>query len=265
MPDGIDIAPGSGGAPAGSYPLTTAMTWHNGLHGRAPLDTQNRPLPVRAIADGTVIFKRDPKTANTTATDPQNYNAYGTGPAWTDNGIVIVKHVTEIGATGTVGTTLTYYSVYMHLSRIEATVVEKQPIWRKDAIGVAGRIMGRERMIHFEICLDLANLQNLMGTARSTSWIEPATVPAADGRTDSVFGSLYVYLPVGTPTHIAGPTSHLQSSGARVAYVGNEEKTVIISSCIPKSINPRDLSHKQVERLIRRVNLGKDLKNSNTK
>ena len=31
-----DTAPGSGGAPLGSFPLTTALTWQNGLHNRAP-------------------------------------------------------------------------------------------------------------------------------------------------------------------------------------------------------------------------------------
>jgi hypothetical protein len=213
MPDSVDIAPGSGGAPAGSYPLTTAMTWHNGLHIQAPRDAQNQHLPVRAIADGTVIFKRAPKPANNTATDAQNYNPYSNTPAWTDNGIVIVRHTTDIGATGNTPTTVTYYSVYMHLSSIDAAVEEKKPIWRKDVIGKAGQIYGRDNRIHFEICLNPDELQKLVGVNRAITWTDPATAPTADGRTDAVFGSLYVYLPAGTPTRTAAPTSHLRNSG----------------------------------------------------
>ena len=213
MPDAIDKAPGSGGAPLGSYPLTTSMTWHNGLHITAPRAV-NRALPVRAIADGTVIFKREPVPANKKPNDPQNYNPYGIEPAWTDNGIVIVRHTTEIGATGTAGTAVTYFSVYMHLSSVGAAVAENKPIWRKDAIGESGQILGSPNQIHFEICLDPTNLKNLMGTARATSWIDPETVPTADGRTDSVFGSSYVYLPAGTPTRTTAPTNHLQTGGA---------------------------------------------------
>ncbi|RYH63479.1 MAG: M23 family metallopeptidase [Alcaligenaceae bacterium] len=225
MPDSIDIAPGSGGAPLGSYPLTTALTWHNGLHVSAPRDPQGpatqasaaptrQYLPVRAIADGIVIFKRAPKSANTTATDPQNYNPYGNTPAWTDNGIVILKHTTDIGATGTTPTSVTYYSVYMHLSHIESTVSEGQSIWRKDTIGTAGKILGRDNQIHFEICLSPAELQKLVGTNRPITWSDPATAPTAHGRTDAVFGALYVYLPAGTPTSTTTPTTHLQAGGA---------------------------------------------------
>ncbi|RIX73250.1 M23 family metallopeptidase [Acidovorax cavernicola] len=215
MPDGVDIAPGSGGAPLGSYPLTTALTWHNGLHIRAPQDAQNQPLPVRAIADGTVIFKREPRAAVAAADDPQNYNPYGLDPAWTDNGIVILRHATEIGAAGTVPTTLAYYSVYMHLSRIEAAIAEGRTVWRKDPIGSAGRILGRENHLHFEICLDPSNLQHLLGTSRSAIWTEPAAQPRANGRTDSVFGCIYIYLPAGTPTSTSKPTDNLQRTGVR--------------------------------------------------
>ncbi|WP_257624590.1 AAA family ATPase [Variovorax boronicumulans] len=34
--------------------------------------------------------------------------------------------------------------------------------------------------------------------------------PTKNGRTDSMFGSIYVYLPAGTPTRTTAPTSHLQ-------------------------------------------------------
>lgn len=114
----------------------------------------------------------------------------------------------------------------MHLSRIEPTVVENQSIWRKDAIGTAGRILGREHHIHFEICLNAAELQKLLGAGRPLTWRDPATAPTADGRTDSVFGSVYVYLPAGTPTSAAAPVSHLR--GGAVAGTLQEAQWVEI-------------------------------------
>ncbi|MDM0045548.1 hypothetical protein QTH91_13730 [Variovorax dokdonensis] len=211
MLDSMDKVIATGGAPAGSYPLGAALTWHNGLHLRAPSDaTQQGRLPVRAIADGTVIFKRAPKPANTDATDPQNYNPSGSEASWTDNGIVIVRHTTDIGATDSTPTSVTYLSVYMHLSSIESTVLESKPIWRKDKIGKAGQIFGQDNQIHFEICMDAANLQKLVGASRPISWTDPSVPPTAHGRTDAVFGSVYIYLPKDTPTSATAPTSHLQ-------------------------------------------------------
>ena len=100
---------------------------------------------------------------------------------------------------------MTYYSVYMHLSDIDVAVEEKKPIWRKDVIGKAGHIYGRPHQIHFEICLNPDELQKLIGVNRAITWSDPTTAPTADGRTDAVFGSLYVYLPAGTPTRTAAP------------------------------------------------------------
>lgn len=219
MPDSPDLAPSSGGAPLGSYPLTTALTWHNGLHIKAPLGPDNKPLPVRAIADGTVIFKHEPRPKNSTASDPQNYNPYGNTPAWTDNGMVIIRHKTDIGATGLNPTTVTYYSVYMHLARIESVIAIDKPIWRKDLIGKAGHILGGDNQIHFEICLDAAGLQKLLGRTRSIAWSDPTQAPTSNGRTDALFGSIYVYLPAGTPTSSIEPKNHLAAplSGASAA------------------------------------------------
>lgn len=215
MVDSRDIAPGSGGAPLGSYPLTTAMTWHNGLHLEAPKTGEVR-LPVRAIADGTVIFLSSPTAVSTEVTHPQNYNPYGIEPAWTDNGMVIISHTTEIGASATGATVITFYSVYMHLSLIDASLQANRRIFRRNTIGTAGSILGREGQIHFEICLSEADLQRLLGSSRATSWAEPFTAPVADGRTDAVFGNIYVYLPAGTPTSANKPATNVRTSTSAV-------------------------------------------------
>ena len=223
------------GAPEGSFPLSHNLSWHNGVHIQAPT-VGGIAAPARAIADGTVIFASAPKVANTNVDDAQNYNPFTRGlteptPAWTDNGCVIIEHTTTIGVQGPAETTVVFYSVYMHLSALGKTAPAGQTnrrswqagdaIWRKDEVGTPGSVYGHSGQIHFEVCLDAANLQQLIG--REPTWQEPAAAapapapaaPTADGRTDSIFGSLYFYLPADTPTQTANaePTNHLRAAG----------------------------------------------------
>jgi len=209
MPECTDASHGTRGAPQGSFPLVSKLTWHNGMHLDAPCDAQKQRLPVRAIADGTVIYRRDSAPHSDDPKHPLNYNPYAERAAWTDIGLVIVRHTTDIGATGDTPTQITFYSVYMHLARIEAAVQPGKPIWRKDAIGAAGRLFGQEGRLHIEICLDARNLQQLLGPARPMRWTDPGVPPKDNGRTDAVFGSIYVYLPAGTPVRTSAPKSHL--------------------------------------------------------
>lgn len=216
------------GAPEGSFPLSHNLSWHNGMHLRAP-QANGADLPVRAIADGTVIFVGKPTTSNSNVDDPQNYNPFDRPgiktAAWTDNGCVIIEHRTTIGAAGATETEVTFYSLYMHLSALGKTVPEGQTtkriwqtgdtIWRKDEVGTPGNIYGHGGQIHFEICFDATNLQHLIG--RAPNWIASVeqSAPAADGRTDSLFGSLYFYLPATTTIDEGAtrPTVSIQQSG----------------------------------------------------
>jgi hydroxyethylthiazole kinase len=217
------------GAPEGSFPLSFNLSWHNGVHIQAPVGN-GANLPARAIADGTVVFTHAPTRRNATVTDPQNYNPFdrpGTQtPAWTDNGCVIIEHHTSIGAEGTDETDVVFYSVYMHLSVLGKTTPSGQTarrdwavndaVRRKDEVGTPGSIYGHTGQIHFEVCCDATNLQALIG--RAPNWIEPVVAPAtlpaptADGRTDSVFGSMYFYLPANTPAETGAtlPAHHLR-------------------------------------------------------
>jgi predicted chitinase len=78
-------------------------------------------------------------------------------------------------------------------------------VYRKDVLGEAGRIMGAEGRLHFEIFCDEANLQNIIGRPAKWAEDEPFAAPQADGRTDAVFGSVFVYLPGTTPTSATLP------------------------------------------------------------
>jgi hypothetical protein len=206
-------------APEGSFPLSLQLAWHNGIHIQAP-QAAGAYLPVRAIADGTVVFVHPPTAPSNDVNHPLNYNPFNGGTpsaAWTSDGFVVVEHKGEIGAAGTMATEFVYYSAFMHLGSIARHARTLAPlkagdrVYRKEELGTPGQIYGHEGQIHFEICCDEANLQAL--TTRKRDWVDPLEPPppTANGRTDSVFGSLYIYLPAGTPTRSSQPTSHLRS------------------------------------------------------
>ena len=218
---------------SGEYPVTSHMEWHNGVHLIAPVDV-DRHADVRAVADGRVIYVRAPDAQpNRDKTHPQNYATFGDTPEWTDKGMVIVEHRTEIGAAGSRPTELVYYSVYAHLCRLAEGVAKDKPVYRKDRLGQAGQIYGQHAHIHFEICLDDANLQKLLGHAPEQR-THAETAPTCDGRTDAVFGSAYIYLPADTPVQAQRPGSHMRGStgnslGAaqwvRIEYAGHATLT----------------------------------------
>lgn len=161
----------------GQYPVTSRLEWHNGQHLVAPQDA-NGYAEVRAIADGKVIYVDQPNAApSADKTHPQNYATFGSSPEWTDKGMVIIEHTTEIGATGNTPTTITFYSVYAHLKEIAAGVATGKAIYRKDIIGKPGQIYGEAGHLHFEICLDDANIKLLLGKDPS-NW--PAAVEALE-------------------------------------------------------------------------------------
>ncbi|MCC4114395.1 M23 family metallopeptidase [Aromatoleum toluclasticum] len=209
------------GAPEGSYPLSNKLAWHNGLHLQGHPGTNGHTV-VRAIADGDVIYVAQPKQSNDSTADPQNYNPFEDAPAWTDNGCVIIRHTTAIGANGAQPTEITYFSLVTHLCQIARITPTGQTaprplqtgdrIRRKDEIGRAGQIYGHSGQIHFEICLDEANLTRLIG--RPPSWVDSDNIaaPTTDGRVDAVFGSVWFYLPATTPTSTAQPGNHQRAT-----------------------------------------------------
>ena len=211
----------------GNYPVSSNLEWHNGVHLVAPSDK----TPVRAVADGKVIHVIPPDaTPSTEKKHAQNYGSVSPNEAlWTDKGAVILEHTTELGANGNTPVKFTYYSVYMHLKSVDAAIVKDKLIYRKDKLGEAGQIYDQTNHMHFEICMNEANITTLLGHAPSEH-PEAGKAPTADGRTDAVFGSTYVYLPASTPVLDAQPTTHLNtrnttSLGAemwvQIDYAGN--------------------------------------------
>ncbi|RYE39620.1 MAG: hypothetical protein EOP24_43785 [Hyphomicrobiales bacterium] len=173
-----NVMPG-GVVGSGAFPVSMAMGWHGGLHLHAPKADE----PVRAIADGVVIYRRDPETVSYAGKDHST-------------GCVVIRHKTDIGADGNTPVEVTFYSITLHLSQLHANLpAVGKPIYRKDKIGTAGKIRGEDNLIHFEIIAGDADLKKLLG--RSTGRLDIAN----DGRSSVVYGEMYISLPSGAPCY----------------------------------------------------------------
>lgn len=194
----------------GRYPISDLLGWHGGMHLLAPTGANNTRLPVRAIADGTVAYVRPPTTAPANPeSHPLGYNG------WTDDGCVIIRHDTSIGANGDAETTASFYSVYMHLNVILPGVRPGQATYRKSELGRAGVFEGEAGCIHFEIICDDENLQRLIGRTSGDLNTD------ADGRTDAVFGQMYFRLPADAQFYPQRPALH-RAVGAGGSAIGEE-------------------------------------------
>lgn len=178
----------------GAFPLGQNMIWHGGIHLTAPREG-NTHLPVRAIADGTVAYVRQPTATNTDTSHPLNYRN-----GWTDNGCLILKHETDIGEGA--HAKVVFYSIYMHLSAIKSVnIAIDMPIYRKDELGTAGRIYGAPHKIHFEVICSQEQLGHFLG--RSTGRL----TTTRNGRTDSCWGDIHFYIPPEILFYAARPTN----------------------------------------------------------
>lgn len=173
-----------GGIPGdGGYPLSFDLNWHGGMHLIAPKEDQNT-LPVRAIADGTLAYFRNPTSESADPIHPLRYR-----DKWTDDGCVVIRHETEIGEGAKAK--IVYFSIYMHLSKINLVTPQKgKPIYRKDSVGDAGSIYGEKGRIHFEIVADDAQIENIVGRKE-----RDLNFQASEGRKNSIWGDTYFYVP----------------------------------------------------------------------
>jgi hypothetical protein len=203
----------------GFFPVGPHNAWHGGLHLLAPTGDGSN-LPVCAIADGTVAFRRDPKTAS--KAHALNYHGTDQELMWTDNGVVVLRHTLELGDGDL--SAVVVYSVYMHLSRLHADLpAQGDPITRKTRLGTAGSVAGTSGTIHFEIIVAPEQIVRLCG--RNQRRLNTATA----GRT-TVLGTVYARLPAGTEwkSDVAFPATVPVGGGsagtaaAGIAYTSTE-------------------------------------------
>jgi predicted chitinase len=182
-----------GTAGDGGFPVSFEMNWHGGVHLSAPTGATE----VRAIADGKVALVRAPTARSTDPNHPLNYRG-----GWTDDGVLVIKHETDIGAiagvaatpttpaTAAVLTQVVFFSVYVHLGTVESLAVGDN-VFRMGKLGTAGSIYGVRDRIHLEIVCDDANVQQLTGRTGALS------VTTQNGRADVIFGKLWYFVPTG--------------------------------------------------------------------
>ena len=189
VPDGdvctasmLECAPGNG-----AYPVSFNLGWHGGAHLRAPTEGGDA-LPVRAIADGRIVYVRKTDTTHKPTLQYRNVR--------TDDGCVVIRHDTEIGEGE--NAKITYYSVYLHLQQVMPTLAAGNRIYRKDVVGTPGQIFGQYPQIHFEIICSEANLKKMIGRA-------PAPLGDTPARRDAVYGDMWFFVPRGAKLFASEP------------------------------------------------------------
>ncbi|EHD12891.1 hypothetical protein CIN_21880 [Commensalibacter intestini A911] len=225
----------------GKFPVSDYFQWHGGVHLVAPDVDSKTKVPVRAIADGKVLYVRQPtpEPDNKAGTVPHPQNHQGQED-WCDNGCVVIQHDTEIGE----DLPVTFYSIYMHLKSIEATVIKGSDIHRKGKIGQAGQIYGTDGQIHFEIIADEVNTKKFIGDLAFTApsyytnqyGCEQA-FRAQSGRTNACFGSMYFYVPQGASIYeqsIVEEDKVVPVKNKRTGAVSNKIIKVKKTVCLPK-------------------------------
>ncbi|MDW5417935.1 peptidoglycan DD-metalloendopeptidase family protein [Iodobacter sp. CM08] len=185
----------------GNYPISSLLAWHGGQH-IEHTDTGPRGEPVRAIADGKVMFARKPSPLTGENAKPDLAINGGSS-----DGCVIIKHSTEIGE-GPDGQ-VEYYSIYMHLKQV--FVQKNQPVYRKAELGSVGQCNGNNAM-HMEIICDDANLKKLVGREEGNLDL------SKDGRMDAVYGDMHFYLPAGATFYATQPSANSQTGAGTPAY-----------------------------------------------
>lgn len=203
-----------GGQPGdGAFPLSFDLNWHGGMHLSAPREN-GQPLPVRAIADGKLVYFRAPTAKTNDEFHALKYRTpQSVDDGWTDNGCLVLRHETEIGE-GERGQVV-FFSIYMHLSKINIPHPQlNQRIYRKDSIGEAGQIYGSVGKVHFEIIADDSQIAHLTGRNQ-----RDLDYQNQNGRTDSCWGDMYFFLPNTLLGYASPPTNLAQpNSSSDVAY-----------------------------------------------
>lgn len=203
----------------GAYPLSFDLNWHGGMHLIAPQEN-GEPLPVRAIADGKLVYFRAPTAKTNDEHHALKYRiAQSVDDGWTDNGCIVLRHETEIGE-GERGQVV-FFSIYMHLSKINIPHPQlNQRIYRKDSIGEAGQIYGSTGKIHFEIIAGDSQIARLTGRNQ-----RDLDYQNQDGRTDSCWGDMYFFVPNTLQGYASPPANLTQTTNSAEVIYNSPELT----------------------------------------
>lgn len=201
---------------ARNYPVNPVGAWHGGIHILHTDLSGAQANPIRAIADGTIIYARFP--SENKDKKPLAYNGK------TDDGCVLIRHKILIGDDPV---EFVFYSLTMHMKQVRFEILSNigQRIKREQVLGTSGVVDGKNAF-HFQICCEKKNLDVWCGRIHGGINI------AFPGRFKPVYGSEYYYFPAGTPVYvdiprgfIRGPTN-LTTEDLYIINSGVETKTL---------------------------------------
>ena len=182
--------------PDRGFPVNGVESWHGGIH-IAHTDTGALANPLRAVADGVVVWANSPATPEKRDAKPLNYDGS------TDDGCVLIRHEMLIGELPEV---CVFYSLTLHMKQVRAEIQSKSGInvKRGQIIGTTGMVSGRNAY-HFQMCCSAEMLKMLCGRDHGCLNI------TAPGRAKPRYGNRYFYLPVGTPVYKGGSPNGLST------------------------------------------------------
>lgn len=165
-----------------NFPVNSVGAWHGGIHILHTDVSGAQANPIRAIADGSIVYARLP--SENKDKKPLAYN----GP--TNDGCVLIRHQILIGDEPV---EFIFYSLTMHMKQVRSEILSSigQCIKRGQVLGTSGVVDGKNAF-HFQICCEQKMLDVLCGRAHGGINV------AFPGRLKPAYGSEYYYLPAGT-------------------------------------------------------------------
>lgn len=188
--------------PRRGFPVNGVESWHGGIH-IPHTDTGALANPLRAVADGVVVYASNSAPTEKRDTKPLNYDGA------TDNGCVLIRHEMLIGEEPVL---CVFYSLTMHMKQVHPEIQHKVGITvrRGQVIGTTGMVSGRNAY-HFQLCCSSDMLKMLCGRNHGNLDV------SAPGRAKPVYGNRYFLLPEGTAIYEGSTPYGLSSSPCYVA------------------------------------------------
>lgn len=149
---------------AHNYPVNPVGAWHGGIHILHTDLSGAQANPIRAIADGTIIYARSP--SENKDKKPLAYNGK------TDDGCVLIRHKILVGDDPV---EFVFYSLAMHMKQVRFEILSNigQRIKREQVLGTSGVVDGKNAF-HFQICCEQKNARCVVW---SNSWGHKYCVP----------------------------------------------------------------------------------------
>lgn len=161
-----------------AYPVNGVNSWHGGIH-IPHTDTGALANPLRAVADGVIVYANDPAPVEKRDRKPLNYDGK------TDNGCVLIRHEMLIGDDPVL---CVFYSLTMHMKQVRPEIQGKvgMRVRRGQVIGTSGMVSGANAY-HFQMCCPSEMLKRLCGREQGNLDV------SAPGEERTAYGHRYFF------------------------------------------------------------------------